>query len=58
MIYKVVQSEAEIERLESWAYRYFETSVSRNPTASYEDGIIDTLKWLFGEAKYSPADEE
>jgi hypothetical protein len=52
---EIVRSEDEIDRLESWAAdgqdngtRYF--------GMSYEDGIRDTLDWLYGRRIESPAD--
>jgi hypothetical protein len=54
---EIVRSEKEIDRLESWAAEG-QNEGAHYSGMSYEDGIKDTLDWLFGRRDSSPADEE
>jgi hypothetical protein len=46
----------EIDRLEAWAAEG-QNSGTHYSGMSYEDGIRETLDWLFGRRDTSPADE-
>ena len=52
----IIRIEEEIERLEAWAAEG-QSNGTHYSGMSYEDGIRDTLDWLFGRRDTSPADE-
>ena len=54
---KIERTDEDIDRLEAWAMRAYETGESRYPGMSYEDGVRETLDWLFGGTNDSPADD-
>jgi hypothetical protein len=53
---EIVRSEEEIDCLEVWAAES-QNNGTRYSGMSYEDGIKETLDWLFGRRDTSPADE-
>jgi hypothetical protein len=53
---EIVRSEEEIDRLEIWAAEG-QNNGTHYSGMSYEDGIRETLDWLFGRRDTSPADE-
>ncbi len=56
-MYQIERSDEDIAHLEAWALRAFETGDSRYPGMMYEDGVRETLDWLFGRTESSPADD-
>jgi hypothetical protein len=57
-IYKVKRDDEDIAHLEAWANKAsFEDMQTHYPTMLYEDGVRQTLDWLFGKSEDSPADD-
>jgi hypothetical protein len=56
-MYEIKQSDDNIAHLEAWAMRTLETGESHYPGMTYEDGVRETLDWLFGKTNDSPADD-
>ena len=52
----IIRTEEEIDRLEAWAAEG-QTNGTHYSGMYYEDGIRETLDWLFGRSDTSPADE-
>jgi hypothetical protein len=57
MAYTIEKTDEDIAHLEAWALRAFETGESHYPGMTYEDGVRETLDWLFGGSEESPADD-
>jgi hypothetical protein len=53
----IVRTDEEIERLEQWAMEGMSYGTHYSGM-SYEEGIKETLDYLFGRRNFSPADEE
>jgi hypothetical protein len=53
---KVVRTDEQIERLDVWAM-YAQDKGTNYPNQIYEDGVRDTLDWLFGREDISPSGE-
>ena len=51
----IERNEKEIDSLESWAGEAL--SSSHYPGMTYEEGVMDTLNWILGRTKHSPADD-
>jgi len=55
---EIKRTDEEIIRLESWATKAsFEDMKTHYPGMTYEDGVRQTLDWLFGRKEDSPADD-
>jgi len=53
---QIKRTEEEIDRLEQWAMEGMSNG-THYEGMSYEEGIKETLDWLFGRRDVSPADE-
>jgi hypothetical protein len=53
--YAIRRSDEDIDRLLGWAWNA--DVKGHYPTLSFEDGVRDALRWLFGEREDSPADD-
>ncbi|MDE6734840.1 MAG: hypothetical protein K2J64_05175 [Desulfovibrio sp.] len=53
----IVRSEAEIARVEKWAYEVIDKGISHYPGMSYEQGIVDLLAWLSDDHNPAPDEE-
>jgi hypothetical protein len=53
---ETIRTQEEIDRLEAWASEG-QNNGTHYSGMSYEDGIRETLDWLFGRRDASPADE-
>jgi hypothetical protein len=51
---EIVRTEGEIERLEAWAVEG-QSNGTHYKGMTYEDGIMETLYWIFGRRDSSPA---
>jgi len=56
--YEIKRSNEDIAHLEAWANKAsFEDMQTHYPTMFYEDGVRQSLDWLFGRTEDSPADD-
>ena len=56
--YEIKRTNDQIAHLENWANKAaFDKMETHYPGMIYEDGVRQTLDWLFGKAEDSPADD-
>ena len=56
--YSIARTDEDIAHLEEWARKAsFENMETHYPGMIYEDGVRQSLDWLFGRTENSPADD-
>jgi len=55
--HQINRTDIEISHLEDWSLRSLQGKETLYPTMTYEDGVRQTLDWLFGRRDDSPADD-
>ena len=55
--HEIKRTDDDITHLELWAEKTFQTGETHYPGMTYEDGVRQSLDWLFGRTEDSPADD-